>query len=792
MNVRPASDLSRMHLAEFRPYLKLLRKNAWLILICAATGFIIGQLITHRQLDVHSATAEILLRQDEGADTRLRMLGELNGRRATDDVQNQLRILKSYDLVGRAVDRLNEPLDCFFVGRIRTTQVPGFGNLSIHAIPGLFHPTMLGRDIDLFVEDAEHFRLHYTNGQGEGVNEVYRFGVPIEGPDLAMTVRYIDSADRISAAQKQHFRIRVYNRDGRIAQFRSGLTVENVERTSILTLHATSTLPGRAKEFLDTLAAAYISYTQDVQLESGLQTEQFIDRRISDLATIIDSLERESNRYRTTQNVLDLDREQSDQFDALVRLETQERALEMRLDAAQEMLNFLTTRNADDAIPPGRMLVNDDPMIAQLVTRISTLRTDRAAALIDVTPENYHVRRIDSSIRITRFNLVRYLEDSRRSMQSELRGLASEMSKLEQRLGNIPNARKDLLAIERNLKVNEDLYVFLLEAKANTYIERAGVAPSASVVEQARIGGIVGPNKRRTMLISTGIGLLIACAIAATRLLLFTRIETLEELREATDLQQLGGIPHYDDISTQPIAILADPRSQVTEAFRGLRTSLHYALKRDGARSFLVSSLHPGEGKSFVSSNLAVLLAKSGKRVALLDFDLHKPRIHSYLNLSNRVGLSMYLSESIELADIVQKGPLPALDVYTAGPVPPNASELLLNERLKDVLDELKSTHDYIVLDSPPILLITDALVLLQHVDAGILVLNTERTSPQSLNKLETILSNNGIENTSVVLNNIRMSRFQRMVTKYAHKYGYGYGYGYSGYTYGDSKTAES
>ena len=774
--------------SEFKTYLKLLRQNAWLILLLSVIGYVSGRLVTYRQLDIHSATAEILLRQEQGADARVRLLGELNGRRATEDVQNQLRIIQSYDLVGKAVDRLNIPVDYFFVGRLRTTQVPGFNNLSIQTLPGLFHPEMTGRDIDIQILDEHHFTLSYTRPDGSDVNERREFDVPIEGPDLAMTVGYTAGLNQLEAAKKQHFRIQVYDRERRIAQFRSGLSVNNVERTSILSLSASSTLPGRAKQFLDTLGSVFIQHTQASELESRLQSESFIEERISDLAIILDSLEREGEVFRSTRNVLDVEREQTVEFAALSGLENELRTLDATLGQVRGMQDFFASSASGEGIPPGQSLHSADPIIGQLVTRLSTLRNDRAAALLEVTEASYPVRRIDSAIRVTRFSLVRYLEESHRSLQTERKVLAQEIYRIEQRLGDFPSTRKDLLAIERKLKVNEDLYTFLLEAKANSFIERAGVAPTASLVEQARSGGIIGPNKRRTVAMSTGVGFLMAIGIAALRFLFFKRIESLDELKEVTSLSVLGAIPRHERIAEHPISILSDPRSQLTESFRSIRTGLHYILPSKNNTSILISSLHPGEGKSFVSSNLAAVLAKTGKNVALVDLDLHKPRVHTYFGLPNRKGVSSVLMGDATVETVYQQGPLPTLHVYTSGPVPPSASELVFSAQLSILLQALKDQYDYVILDTPPILLITDALVLLQYVDCGVFVMNAEKTTLHSVKKLEDQLVSKGFNNAAVVLNNVRLTRWQKIVYRYTSTYGYGYGYGQGARSaYGDA-----
>ena len=201
----------------------------------------------------------------------------------------------------------------------------------------------------------------------------------------------------------------------------------------------------------------------------------------------------------------------------------------------------------------------------------------------------------------------------------------------------------------------------------------------------------------------------------------------------------------------------------------------------------MVSSLHPGEGKSFVSSNLATVLAKTGKKVVLVDFDMHKPKVHKNFKLSNQLGLSTYLIGRCSADDMGQTGPADTLTVITAGPVPPNASELVMNDRMDPLLEKLRKEYDFVILDTPPMLLITDALLLMSKVDTGLLIANTAKTTKRGIKHLEELLSQNDLQHASLVMNNIRVTRFGQYYAKYAYKYGYGYGYGgYGTGTYGD------
>ena len=325
-----------LSLEKIRPYIKLIRKNWWLIVLLSGVGYISGRLITHRQLDIHEASAEILLDAGKELDYQKKIMGAMGGSSwgnfGNTETKDQRRILSSFDLIGRAVDRMDLDIDYFFVGRLRTSQVPGYGNIRIQAQPELFNEAFLGRDIDLFIEDESHYLLRYALSNGEVIEEIYPFGVPIEGPNLALTIDFLDrsffrdkksgkaiNSEALEEARRQHFRFRVFNRSQRIFQLRGSLQVTNVQGTNILTLSSSSTLAGRGQKFLNVLSEIYIDYTKEARLESSLKTERFINRQLEELVQIMDSLEMLVDGFKAQNDILDLTREQTDFFNSLVQ-----------------------------------------------------------------------------------------------------------------------------------------------------------------------------------------------------------------------------------------------------------------------------------------------------------------------------------------------------------------------------------------------------------------------------------------------------------------------------------------
>ena len=771
---------------DLRPYLKLIGKNWWLLLGFAVVGYGVGRLVTHQMVDIHKATSELLVNQKEstGVDAMLGGRGvSRNFSSYNDEVQNQLRVLRSYDLVGRAIDKIGDHVDHHLVGRIKEMPVSGFGAIDVDVYAEGFAANMTGRAIDLFVVDATTCRvvLDATGAEDEQITFEALFGERIQKHGVDMVVRLDDGvagdSERLQSAASQHFRIRVKTRAQRIGQYRGALQTTNVERTSVIAMTCSDVLPDRAKRFLDTLAATYIDYTAEARLATNLQTEVFINGQLDEINALTDTLERQVDYYRAQNEVLDLTREQNEFFNTLVDLERQLREMDVQAESLDDLGVLL---------PPSSYFMLDDPWMAEQIGDLMELEAKRSAMLLDVKPGSYQVRRLDSNAQYVRGNVVTYLADKMGTVERRRIDLQAQIRDLESRLSGLPKTQRDILAMERKLGVNEKLAVYLLERKAATIIARASITPEASLIERARYAGKVGPDKRRTILTYTAVGFLLALALGVSRMVFFERIESTSELRESVDAPVIAGIPFYKDMGDDPIACRADSRSAVTESFRALRTNLQYLLAKEGANVVLVSSLHPQEGKSFVSANLASILAKAGKKVALVDFDMHKPRVHHYMGLANERGASSLMIGKASLKDVLKPGAYPSLDVLTAGPVPPNASDLILSDRMKDTIADLKASYDYVILDTPPILLISDALVLMEHVDTALLVTNVAKSSRRGVQHLEDLLEQNGLKHASFVLNGVRTKRWAYYYNRYATKYGYatygaeyGYGYGY-------------
>ena len=772
---------------QLRLALKVAAKNWLLLLLLPAIAYGYARVLTHQQMDQYGARAEVLLDEKDEYDKAREMVEGVISRRFQrqgPDIANQVRILKSRDLVAKAVGDLDHNITYFIVGRVRSLPVGGLSGVEVEAFPEQFSNNALGVDFDLEVLDSKRFMLKAELRNGQVYEREHEFYELIQTGDFKLVIRRArESRGTIeqAIAQGQRFQVRTDNQI--IGQYRSGLSVSGVGQTSILKLQINDIRPERAIEFLDALSQRYIEYSTAAREEVNRKTDEFIETQLFQIEANIDSLQNIIDEQREKAGNLDLTRNEQAYFQELVQLETQQEELRLNLRSLSALEDYLSRGVENTSIPPSAFLTSD-AVAADKVGQLYDLQLQRTQMLLDVTPSSFQIKRLDSLISTTRFSLFDYIGSARRALEEEDQDLDGRVATLERKLFRLPKSEREILAIERRLTINDKFYGYLLEQRATNLIARAAITSNASIIETARSIGVTGPNKAKTVRDYTLLGLAIAIGLSVLRLLLFERIESVNELREATKLPVSGGVPRFEDVTDEEYVLVASksPRHPTTEAFRGLRTNLQYLLNKEGQNTILVSSMHPGEGKTFTATNMAALLAQAGKKTLLIDYDLHKPRVHRAMDVDRGTGLSGYLIGQVPWEKAIQPTDIRGLDVFTSGPVPPNASELVLNNRTDELIAEARKAYDFVVIDTPPILLITDALVLMKHVDRALLVANVKRATARGMRQLEDLLEQNSIDHVSMVLNGIVPTRWRYYASKYAYRYLYSYGYGYGGY----------
>jgi len=292
-------------------------------------------------------------------------------------------------------------------------------------------------------------------------------------------------------------------------------------------------------------------------------------------------------------------------------------------------------------------------------------------------------------------------------------------------------------------------------------------------------------------------GGVLAILVVFIRVLFYDRIENAEQLKELTTYPIFGEIINSEKAEENYVVVDSDPKAAITESFRTVRTNLEYVpVEGDRGKVVLVTSYRPNEGKTFCSVNLTAILAKAGKKVLLLELDLHKPKVATGLGMSSTVGLSTVLIGKATWRQAVMPTQFENFNVILAGPTPPNASELILSKHLQQLFEEASHEYDYVIVDTPPVGLITDALLMVRHADATLFVVNTRFASKDHVNNALEVLQSNTAKNLGFILNGVRIKKSKYYYNTnygygYRYAYGYGTGYGY-GYGYGRRKSSKA
>lgn len=520
-----------------------------------------------------------------------------------------------------------------------------------------------------------------------------------------------------------------------------------------------------ARDIINMLVERYNIRSINRRNEEGNRTIAFIDSRLELLSGDLAETEAEAEAFKKSRNIADIAGEA--EYQTLKKGKTEQNLIEAETEA--EILkmarDFLSSpANAYQLLPASI----DNKPLQEAIDQYNKLILKRINLSKNALPGNRQLARLSEQIDAMRDNIISSVSRAYDSRMVAVNQLKAEYGSAQAKLGNIPSQERGFRDISRRQAVKEKLYLFLLQNREQTAMMLANAAPKGVVIDSAyALNEPLTMKKRYVYLIALIIGLMLPPVVIAVKNLLKNKFTTLDELRAVTSLPLLGEVSLSR--SKSPIVVYKGADSTVAELFRLIRSHLEFILPSQKSNTLLVTSTSSGEGKSFVSINLAATLALTGKKVMVVGADIRKPRLAAYLSINgNYPGLTSYLSNhDIDVDSLIVKdeSKLP-FDVILSGPVPPNPAELLLSERLDTLFDELSARYDYIIIDSAPVGMVSDTFTLDRLVQATIFVCRADYTTFDDIRFVNQLVAENRLKNPAVILNGTKSKK--------------GYGYGYS------------
>ena len=387
--------------------------------------------------------------------------------------------------------------------------------------------------------------------------------------------------------------------------------------------------------------------------------------------------------------------------------------------------------------------------------------------------ENQQIHYIEIvHIRNTITENVRNLISSARIYEKDLKDRVTSFSS---KINKLPKAEKKYLILKRKYEYNEQTAIYLQQKRYEASLAKAGTESDHKVIDSARLDSEepISPRKGLSYFIALLCGVIIPIILIYLKNFFSDTISNKVDLKNATNIPILGLIGHSDKSTS--LVVPKSSKSIIAESFRSLRTNIQYLAADKKKKIITITSSVGGEGKTFITMNLASIFALSGHKTILIGGDLRKPKLHEDFTLNTNKGLSSYLINKASLSDVIQKTQIESLDVIPSGPTPPNPAELLDSAKMKKLIEKLNKEYDYVIIDTPPIGLVTDGVILMQHTDINLYVIRHDYSKTKTLNIINDLYNQKKVKNVHLIINDSKLAETG---------YGYGYGYGTSGYGY--------
>jgi capsular exopolysaccharide synthesis family protein len=690
------------------------------------------------------------------------------------NLDNEIEILKSRKLVESTVKKINLNTTLIVKGNIVDREIYHEAPIEVYFADKTNQ--FYENKIDLRFTELTSNTFELENKSGNGTAKMllsnagtFRYGeeIPTQYGRLIITKSKF-SSDGIKDYHKS-IAIIISPLENVVASFQGRLKVEPISKTSsVVAVSITDRVVEKSEAFLDNLIQIY---NEDAAADKNFiseNTSKFIAERLTLITQELDGVEQDVESFKKSNKVTDIESEAKLFIEGSSEYDKKGVETEIQLNVVSSMLNFMKKSTNSDLLP-GNIIAGDGDA-SGLISSYNELVLDRNRILKSATAENPSVVKMDQQIASLKSTVAASLQRLQSSLTIQKRDLNTNEGILNAKIGKIPVQERQFRVIARQQKVKEELYLYLLQKREETAISLAATEPNARVVDTAKANKTpVSPKKNIVYLAGLLLGLLIPFGIIYTDDLLDTKIKSRLDLDGKTLIPFIGDVPTSENPSE---IIKSESRTSSAEALRIIRTNLEFMLNKaeEGqAKTLFLTSTFPQEGKTFVSANLAATFALSGKRVLLIGMDIRNPRLDEYFTLPER-GFTNYLSsKDLKLEDlIVKQDGFEDFHILPAGIIPPNPAELLMSKKVDTLFAALKSQYDYIIVDTAPVSLVTDTLLIAKHADCFIYVARANFLEKRMLNIANTLYKEQKLPNMCLLLND----------TDSTKGYGYGYGYG--------------
>lgn len=690
---------------------------------------------------------------------------------------NEPYIIKSYPLIEKVVRDLNFHITFLQEGYVVTSEA--YTNLPVKVYWCGPQQIKSGKFIFTLLDEQRYSLVEFKERDEKAENRIFNINDSIQFNGASICVRRIEQNQAGSYFNKP-FILEINNPTSVAASYISRLGVDWAELgAGIINLSLTGTIPEKEIDFLNALIAIYSEQDLERKNEAASRTVKFISAQLTQIRDSLRLVEYQLERFGNSSRIKDMSAEAQRLYAKIESFEVERAELMIRQNYYQYLKEYLRQGETDmgQVILPTSMGIND-PILTAILSNMMEIQLEMKLNASPERMQNPRIRDLQQRTNQLKKDVAEALKALESTDKIKMDFLNRQLATAEKELDLLPASERQLISVQRNYSLLENLYVFLMQKLSEAKISEAANTSDIIPVNPPMRAGAISPKPGRNYTIAVIFGLVVPFGIFVLFELANNKVQSKEDIEKMTAMPFLGGVGHNS--STNNLIVRERPKSGVAESFRALRSNLNYFTGNKSKQVFMVSSSISGEGKTFTTINLATVFALSGKKTLIVGADMRRPKIFEDFNRSNATGLSTYLSSMHEFTEVVQQTEIENLYLVSGGPVPPNPSELLLTDRFEAFIKNALQEFEYIIIDTPPLALVTDAFVISKFVNHTVFVLRQNYSPKEFVRSIDEYYRSGKLKNMSIMLNDIYKSGLGYGYGQgYAYSYSYGYGYGY-------------
>lgn len=765
---------------DLKDLFKTIMKYKYIIALFAIIFTIGSAIFAYTKPSIYSSFATIELQEDTNKwspDDALKQAfsgGSVN-------VENQIEILQSKSLQDKAVKNLSLGIRYFTVKNYRVKEY--YQNSPFIVVDKVLDNTIYGTKFELTPVDEESFRLEIkpiSKFSKRGIlallgvqpledfemityDKIHKYDEDIVSQWFTLNIR------KLTPLENEEYSFTFVHPSIAAETYFSDLSVSQVsELSSILKATIDDTVSLRAKDLLNSLFKSYLDQEIERKTEVANLSLDFIDNQLEEINSKLKTSETNLEAYKESNDVITLSEKAKTVSSQLVDYESKIQELDIEENILRNLYTYISNNQNLAGLSVGSITFAD-PALGILIKSLHEQASQKEALLLDYTELHPDVKKLTLTISNLRRQITASLSNNLKQLDQRKKSLNDLIGKYKKSLETLPKQERELTRLTRHFTVNEKVYSYLLEKRAETAILKSSTISNARILDEALNFSIpVKPKRVLIVLVGLILGIIVGLAYAFLREFFNNTIKNTEEIEKFSSIPIYGVIPYNKSKKTTNIFL---------EAFRSIRTNLQFLPQNESSRIISVTSSVSGEGKTTIVAKLSEIIAQTQKKVIILDLDLRKASVHKEFNLPNNIGMSNYLTGQNPLEEVIKKTNTDFVDIITTGPLPPNPSELILTDTMKNLLSELRKHYDYIIIDTPPVGLVTDALILMNYSDITFTIVRASYTRKEFIKNLDRLSKEHSHNHIGMILNGVEIG----------DKYGYGYGVSY-GYGYGNGK----